>query len=272
MENEISVYGFSDYKDFLRAKISKSSTSWGLVTKLASAAQCQRSYLSRVLGADIHLTPDHAYGLCKYWELNPKETEYFITLLEKERASTIEYRRHLEGKIKDLRREQENLANRVNRPRADDQNTTDMSYYTAWFWSAIHILVSIPQYQTVEAISARLHLSPEIVRSVLLSLERLHYVSQRNNRWWFNASEIHLPWNSPLVSLHHGNWRQRAVINSQDPTTDGLHYTVVQSISKKAFAEIKQKMLEFIDELTKIAGPSKEEELIALTCDFFRVN
>lgn len=34
---------------------------------------------------------------------------------------------------------------------------------------------------------------------------------------------------------------------------------------------LKEKMLALIEESRKIVGPSKEEELIGMTCDLFRV-
>lgn len=52
---------------------------------------------------------------------------------------------------------------------------------------------------------------------------------------------------------------------------DEIPYTMVQSMTVPAAEKIKQRLLEFIDESRKITGPSKEEELICITCDLFRV-
>jgi hypothetical protein len=63
----------------------------------------------------------------------------------------------------------------------------------------------------------------------------------------------------------------RAVLDAQSPQLDNLHYTVVQSVSASAFLELRELVLNFIENLNQLAGPSKEEELIAMTCDLFRV-
>jgi hypothetical protein len=60
------------------------------------------------------------------------------------------------------------------------------------------------------------------------------------------------------------------VLDSQNPASDGVHYTVVQSVSKADFEKIKQLVLDTIDQYARVAGPSKEEELVTLAVDFFR--
>jgi hypothetical protein len=242
---------------------------WGLISRMAEAARCQRSYLSRVLSSSIHLTPDHAYGLCSYWELSSEETEYFLTLVEHARSGNPEYRKHLETKLFSLRKAHEDLSNRVGRPRLE-LGKSESVYYSAWYWSAIHIITSIPQYQTSKGIAERLQLPEALVRTTLEGLTGFGFVERKNGKWYFLPSEIHVPRDSPLVSLHHGNWRQRAVLSAQVPSVDELHYTVVQSMTPAAADEIKRRMLDFIDEVNCIARPSKEEELVVVTCDLFK--
>jgi hypothetical protein len=41
-------------------------------------------------------------------------------------------------------------------------------------------------------------------------------------------------------------------------------------MSRDALDKIKQLLLTFIDESTRVAGPSKEEELVSIACDLFR--
>jgi hypothetical protein len=61
------------------------------------------------------------------------------------------------------------------------------------------------------------------------------------------------------------------VQKSQEPGGDGVHFTIVQSLSRADFESVKRLVLETIDGYRKIANPSKEEELICFTTDFFRV-
>src|SRR4051812_18663642 len=139
------VWSFESYKEFLAA-LSKNGPR-GVISRLAEAAGCQRSYLSNVLRTHIHLIPDQAFGICRYLSLDETETAYFLLLLEKERAGTAAFRKHLEGELRQLQKEREDLAQRLARKPLQSE-ADQMIYYSAWHFAAIHILVSIPRFQT----------------------------------------------------------------------------------------------------------------------------
>jgi hypothetical protein len=73
------------------------------------------------------------------------------------------------------------------------------------------------------------------------------------------------------VAFHHGNWRTRAILDAQKRNPESVHYTVVQSLDQKAFEEIRQKIIQLIEDANRIARPAKEERLICFTTDFFEV-
>jgi hypothetical protein len=196
--------------------------------------------------------------------------EVIPILVEKERTGSKSYREYLESKLLSLKREYENIAQRVSRPKAETGEKEHL-YYSAWYYTAIHMLVSIPAYQTVEAISKRLQLPEALIHSVLETLEQFGYVKKENRKWKYLGGEKHISKESPLVALHHNNWRQRAVIDAQSPLTRGLHFSVVQSMSREIHEELHQKLLQFIDEASRLAGPSREEELVAIGIDLFEV-
>ncbi|MFL5814719.1 MAG: DUF4423 domain-containing protein [Bdellovibrionia bacterium] len=261
------VWSFKSYKDFLNTLIHEGQR--GLISRLAEAAGCQRSYLSNVLRTHIHLVPDQAFGICRYLGFDPSETSYFLLLLEKERAATPTYRQHLEEKITILQKEREDLAQRLERkPLQSDAD--QLIYYSAWHYAAIHILVSIPKFQSVPAICQALGIDSELVHKTLTELARMGLVQRLGSRWSFSSGDIHIPKNSPLVSLHHNNWRQKAVLRSQ-ARGDGIHFTMVQSVSTRVADEIKEKVLKLIDEANALAGPSEPEELIYFGIDQYKI-
>jgi uncharacterized protein (TIGR02147 family) len=264
----MSIWDFGNYKEFLTFVIQEGKR--GLISRLAEAAGCQRSYLSNVLRTHIHLMSDQVFGICRYLGLDPSETNYFLLLLEKDRAATPSYRQHLEGKMRELQKEHEDLANRLDRKPL--QNETDqIRYYSAWYYSAIHILVSIHRFQSVATISRVLGLDPELTHEALQELAAMGLVKRSGAQWSFLSGDIHVPKDSPLVSLHHNNWRQRAVLRSQ-AKKEGIHFTMVQAVSKQVAAEIKHKILKSIEDASAIAGPSESEELIYLGIDQYSIS
>lgn len=268
------LFKFTDYREYIKAQIERSDQSWGLISKISQALQCQRSQLSRVISGHINLSMDQGYDLCRFWRLNELETSYFLKLLEYARSGKSQYREKLLRDMAQIRSEQENLSDRLQQSRVEKEEMESF-YYSTWYWTAVHILSSIPEYQTAKKISEHLSLPLETVTEVLNKLFDFQVVrriqDRSHERWEFKSKTTHLPKGSPWVSIHHSNWRQRAVMDSQNQKTDGIHYTAVQSIARKDFLKLKQVILSTIDEYNRIASPSKEEELISFTCDFFRV-
>jgi uncharacterized protein (TIGR02147 family) len=263
-------FAYKSYKQFLSDLIENSERSWGGISRLADAAGCQRSYLSRVLSAELHLTPDHLYGICSWLKLAENETEYLLTILEEERASTLSYRERLKEKSTRLRKQHNELQNKVNRPLAP-LDEKDYIYYSTWLFSALHILVSITAYQTTKEIASRLQLPVATAEHMLKQLQAWELIKFQKGKWSFSSAERHVPKRSPLVSFHHQNWRQRAVMDAQNPETDGVHFTVVQSMNEAAYKKIQTRLLDLIEEASKIAGPSPAEKLVCFTADFFEV-
>jgi len=96
-------------------------------------------------------------------------------------------------------------------------------------------------------------------------------VQQEGNRWKYLAGTFHLPKESPLVIQHHHNWRDRAVLDAQLASDESLHYTNVQTVSRADIRILKELMLNFVSNCKEILDPSAEEDVVAITCDLFRV-
>jgi hypothetical protein len=169
-----------------------------------------------------------------------------------------------------MRAAQEDLSRRLKQG-AIRSEEKEMLYYSSWHWSAIHIIVSIPRYQTAGAIAGRLSLPEPFVVSCLDTLEGFGLVTRHKNTWKIATGGIHLAKTSPMNATQHRNWRERAVLQSQRPDDDGLHYTVVQSVSRQDFEKIKVQLLAAVDQYAATANASREEELVCFACDFFRV-
>lgn len=269
MELTITVFEFNDYREFIKSQIKARSDNWGLITKLSKAAKCQRSYLSKVLIGEANLTTSQLFGIARHWGLREDESEYLLLLLEIEKAGSEDYRQHLLRKLKALKDKHQDLSKRVKRDLVIE-NSKDLFYYSSWHWVAIHILTSIPEFQTTKSISERLAISLSQVEFALKQLEEAGFVAFREGKWKYAGRAQHISKKSAMVPMHHSNWRQRAVMDAQDPTSNGIHFTVVQSLSHMDYARIQELLLNTIEEIGKIANPSKEEELICFTCDLFR--
>ena len=265
-----SVFLFKSYKAYLKAN-TESKAQRGLMTKLAQAAGCELSYLSRVLSQEIHITPDHAFKIATALNLNSNERDYFLCLVEFERAGDPTYRDFLKNKLKSMAQENEDLSKKTGNP-LTEMNQFEFLYNSNWIYCALHLLVSIPQFQNVTKISQRLHLPEAMIQAYLMQLAEMGYVRRKSaTTWEYVSGASHTPKNSPLVPLYHSNWRTRAVLDSQNFQNDALHYTNVQSMSVSCYEKIKQLLLSSIAEVERLAGPTECEELVNINIDAFKV-
>ncbi len=265
------IFAFTDYKEYLKRCITEAKPSRGFMTKLAQAAGCKSSYLSAVLKSKVNLTPDHANGLCRFLKLSDLETDFFMLMLEFERSANRDLRRRIETKMKILKTEQEKISNRV-RANVLQSGSPELRYYYQWYWMAVHLITSIPEFQrSPKTIAEKLQLQEPMVRQILEELIELGYVKFEQGRWLYSNVNYHLSNQSPEVILHHNNWRQRAILSASNGTTDSIHYTSVMTLSRNDFELLKTQILLWINESRSIAEPSPGEEMVCFNLDYFKV-
>lgn len=263
------IFDFKSYKDYFTELCNSER---GLLTRLAEAGECQKSYLSACLKGKNHLTLDHAFGMAEYLKMTDAEQEYLFLLIEKDKASTHKLKRKLEMKLRDLSREAYRLKNQQSDTIVISNTDSSVgTYYSNWFLTAIHTLTSINKYQTLDQIGKRLGLPGEAVQVFISHLQALDLVKKEGTHYKWNSGNLHLADNSSWISSHHLNWRLRSVENIQRRSPGATHYTAIQSMSEEDFEKLKRKIANFIKEFNKVSDPSTPEEAFCFSIDFFKV-
>jgi uncharacterized protein (TIGR02147 family) len=265
----INIWKHTDYKKFLRAYIDAQENNRGISAKLAKACGCHSSYFSHVLTREVHLTPEHALALAESIHLAKDEITYFCLMVDIARAGTPSLRNRIKQKMTELREENSEIGKRLARPILSVEEHQAI-YYSTWLMAALHILSSIPAFQTIRAAAQRLGVPEENVRDALYKLESLNLVRRSGESWVYAGGESHLPDSSPLISLHHQNWRSRAVLDAQSKSGQGLHFSGVYAVGREDLVRIKEVFLEALRNANAIAAPAPCEELVCITCDVFR--
>lgn len=238
-------------------------------TQLAEAAQCQLSYLSQVLAEKVLLNADHAAGLSDFWKLSDSESEFFLDLVALARASTPRLKQKLLHRLEKAKQVASRLSSKI--PPAERHIAPGVSYYSAWYYTAVHILISIPGYQNENAIAERLGVSIPRVRQAIETLATLKLITRSSDKkWMLGTRSVHMDRESPLHPLHHTQWRLRAV-DAIERQRDRVSYTGVHSISRADLDTLKEKLTDFLADARRLINPSPEEELVCLACDLFVV-
>jgi plasmid maintenance system antidote protein VapI len=265
-----NIFSCSGYKKIMDQLLRKSGAR-GVLSRAAEALNCQRSYLSRIINGEMHLTPDQAYLLCKFWRLKTLEQEYFQCLVDLDRAASGEYREHIKSRLTEIVRRNESLSERMQRPEPILSSANEAFYFSSWHWAATHFLTSISEYQSLSKLSEKLAIPKEQLLFFLERLKAMGYVGQRGSNWEFLQGEFHLPNQSPFVIQHHQNWRHRAVLDAQTYNSESVHYTNVQTAKREDIQKIKNMLFDFISKSKETLDPSCPEEAVVILCDVFKI-
>ncbi len=267
MEN--SIFNYKSYRQYMFDKLSAEGKR-GQLSKALVSLGCQSSFLSRVIGEELHITPDHAYKLSQFWSLRGDERSYFLKLVDYDRAGDPDYRQFIKGQIDELKKKNSEISVRTHRQNKNFEGLS-VKYFSSWLYGAIHFLTCIPEFQTLSGLTKRLHASDSMVKEILEDLEAMNFVKKQKEKWIYSSGEFHLERTSPLVLIHHQNWRQRAILDAQKFDRQSIHYTTVLTLSKSDTEKLQNMILDFLAEINRIAAPSQPEDEVILTCDFFKV-
>jgi hypothetical protein len=266
-----SIFDATTYKDYIKSDIAAQPKVRGYHSRLAAAAGCRSSYLSQVLGGNAHLTLDQASGLCDFWAFSDAEADYFLGMLDLERAATPALRTRLTRRLRAAKERQTNLAERYTGAETIAQSTSVMTYYSAWHLAAVHILIGIPAFQSADAVAARLRLPTPLVLQALVSLREMGLAIAEGSVWKRSPIDLHLPKDSPMAGVFHGQWRRRAEAQYPVHREDELFYTAIHSLAVKDVPRLRSILVKALDETRSVVAPSPEEEVVCLACDLFRV-
>ncbi len=267
----MKVFGFSNYRDYLSFRLQSDEEARGYQKKLATAAGCQSSYLSQVLSTQANLTPEQSIGLAAFWNFDEDETEFFLSLVQHDRAGTPKLREHLLAKMEVLRIKHRTLSNRFQHvPAITDK--VELEYYSTWYLPVIHTMVAVPEFRHAKAIARQLNLAVEVVENALETLARAGLAEKMDYGWTNAAGSIHLKSESPLNYVYHRNIREIAgrTMQQRNPG-ENVHYSAIYSLSKSDFDRLKQQMVAMLEESRSVIINSKEETAAIFALDFFQV-
>lgn len=264
-----NVFDFLDYKKYLHDKITSSPRKGrGLKLQMAQALGVQTAYISQVLNKDPHFNLEQAMKLNQFWGHSKEEARFFCLLINYARAGTHELRQFIKDEMEEVHERRRSLKDRLGIKNSLTEANQHI-YYSSWTYAAIHILTSIPEFQTVDKITERLRLSRDRVHENLYFLVETGLVLQEGGRYIIGTTRIHLDADSLQVRRHHYNWRSQSVISVDRGFKEDLHYSNVISLSKADKPRVKEILIKAIEECRAIIKESPEEDIQVITLDSF---
>ncbi len=147
-----------------------------------------------------------------------------------------------------------------------------VTYYSSWYYAAIHVAASVPALNSSSALSSYFQLPHNVVAEALQFLLSIGMLEKNGDRYSQGVSKLFLGKDSPMLRRHHANWRMRAVHDLDCGLDKNLHFSTVVTVAKNDFTRIQERLIKYIEEIrTEIRG-SGEEQVCAFNVDFFELS
>ena len=267
-----NVFEYRDYKTYLLDFIdSQPRQGHGIQSQIASKLNCHSAYITQVLKKDANFSLEQAENLNSFLAHKSDEADFFLLLVQIGRAATKSLKERLTRQQKNI------LAKRqVLKERFSGKNVLkpeqQMTYSSQWYYCAVHILISIPEFQHKESIAEKLNLTTEKVSTILEFLQSVGLAVAKGSRYEFAGNDfLFLGTDSPLLPRHHSNWRMIAVDALSRPENKDIHFSTVVSLAKSDIEKLKEKLISEIESSRAIIRKSTEEEIYCYNLDFFKV-
>lgn len=267
------VFDFESYKTYLRAWLrAQPKEGHGFRRRMSLAIGTQTGFVTQVLSGPAHFSAEQIVALKDVLGLSVDEQSFLLLLLQKERAGTKNYRDHVDGQIAKVREDRKKLSVRLKAtefPSDVDQNL----YFSSWIYSAIHVMITIRDYQnSALKMAEALKIPLTQVNEVLEFLVRTGLVQTTPKGYQTGTARVHLGTDSPYLRRHHTNWNLQALQDILTQRLDqDLHYSSVVSLSKDDVPKVREIFTRALEDAKAIVRDSEGEKLYATTLNFFAV-
>lgn len=274
MSINFDIFAHSDTSKLLRAFIaSQPQKGRGLVKQIAEHLGVASPQVSQFLSGIKTITMDQAYLIGKYFSWSELEMEYWLTLVDWERASHHDVKRHFKKKLLSIKKESLKVSKVVSA-------TTELSdvdkgqFYSSWIYSGIRLYCSLGRGKRIEEIHQAFpeYHANELNEIVEFLLQR-QLIIKTGLVYELGMQRTFVPKGSPFLRQHQTNWRIRAVERSSFITDDELMFTAPLSISEAGFKKVRRELQDWIKHISEnLISYGDAEQVACLNIDFFRVD
>lgn len=265
----MSIFDYSNYRLFLKNRIKGLQKSGrGIKTKLADHLNINSTMISQILSGEKDFTVEQAVLVTNFFGFQKLEREYFILLVQADRAGNHETKKYFLEKKDQIKKESLKLSNRID----SSKSLTDLErsiFYSSKIYSSVHLFTSIGRGKNLVEIMERFNLKRTRALEIISFLISAGLILDSNGIYSMDAKSTHIEKGSPFLLNHHTNWRVAAVDKAERLTEQEMMYTGNFSISKKDFLKIREELVSTIQRVIEVVKESPAEEMANLNIDLF---
>lgn len=264
----MDIFEYSDYRSYINKQLESADKTGGR-SRLAKAAGCNPSWMTRALAGEVQLTPDQTFGIAQYFRLNEEESDYLLLLVELERSASSAFKKRIENKLKALAKKANTLSSSVK----TDSEVLEIDraiYYSSWIYAALHVACMIRGY-SIEELHQTFHLSNQVIQRTLSDLKKMGLVYDKSGQWFATSKSVHLDTEHPMAQVGHASWRNFTIQKIQ-ACRGNFHYSAIHCLSQKDIEKIQKKLKAMILECRNVIEDSKSEKLAVFCLDWYAVD
>jgi len=266
----MNIFKYLDYRKLIEESLKNRPSQAPLsYKKIAESLRVHTSQISQIMAGHRELTVEQAHELAALFDFTKTETDYFILLVQKERAGTASFKKYCEEKLKKIVEDSRKLSQRFDHEKTltDEEKSI---FYSDTIYSSVRLFCSLKEKgMSMDEILERFELPKERLVQVLNFLIATGLLIQKNERYVLGISSTFLPGHSPFIQSHHRNWRLKALQEFPRITEEEMMFTAPMSISRKDFAEIRETLAQLIGKLSAKIKDSPAEDIACLNLDYF---
>lgn len=271
----MNLLSFKNYRRALKAAYQEARTVKKSLSleSIAEQIQSHGSFLSNVLNEKAHVSPDQLQALCDILDLSDSDADYLDLLLQKERSTNSNRKKHLQKKIE---------AQFQERPKAKDsiknvevflpESEVVERYYSNPFCKVVHIFLGIKNFADKPSeILEHLAISEEELSHVIQLLIELKMIERKNKTIKILRKNLHLPKEASICRPHQILMRQISQLKYQSSSKTTLEtLSVTFSANEDAYKIIHKEYLNFLNLTKKIVENCEDiDSVYQMNMDLF---
>lgn len=266
----ISLFQYNAFNEFLKNWVAdQPNNGRGLYREIAEHLRISPVLMSQFMSGSRLISEDHAFAICDFLKFTGSEKEFLILLVQKERSGTANYKKYIEQKIEDIRRQSSQPKNRI----VEDASLSleaQSIFYSHWKYSFIRLATSIEKINSVESIANFLNLPRSEVSDAIEFLKKYSLIIETKNGFAMGPQRTHLPKESPYYFSRQQQLRFLAGRGLEKNLSDDLFYSAPISISKEDALWVREALLDVVSKLSKKIDKSVATDLYCLNLDWFQ--
>jgi uncharacterized protein (TIGR02147 family) len=265
----VNTFEIDDYKKILKQIIAeKRKVQKGLSRRISEYAGIHPTFVSQVLSGNKDFSEEQLLLVCEFLGIKKLETKYLLTLLLIDRAGSIKLKQHYIEIRDQIRAHSLRVDQRIPKHRKLSE-VEKAIFYSSWIYSAVHMLTTLETSMSFEKICSRLTEPHAKIREVLDFLISANLVKEEKGYFVATTLATHIDKQSPFLVRHHANWRLRALQAAENLAETELMYTANFSVSRKDFAQLREMMMQTIQQSYAVIKDSPAEDVAQMNLDFF---